>query len=141
MFHWRYLIRTAANQEDYDLIIDRYYFDQEFNLIPYNCPVDYRPSAPEGTRPNDPPDGYGPAHAAELVLNNEEDSLRNADNYRWYVVSKYWQWICKRQFDKQDDTMQDDRMIPSGSNGQVPYPGEVLPEQNPPPRARLFAML
>lgn len=141
MIHWRYLIRTAANQEDYDQIIPRDLYDLEFDAHYYDYPVDYRPGASIETRPNDPPDGYGPAHAAQLVLNNNGDSFDNADNYRWYVVSKYWQHICGRPFDKQEDPFKDDRMIPPGSNGQVPYPGEVPEEQIPPPRARLFAIL
>jgi len=108
--------------------------------------------------PNDPSDGYGPRNAAQLVFLDVGWSFKNTDNYRQYIVSKYFQFICRREFTRQDDTMKDDRMIPAGSNGQVPFPGEDLeqpttntvenprPEQTPPtnegplPPARLLAM-
>jgi len=147
MVHWRFLMRTAAIEELYDAVIpvaqliwDSDDEDQgEEEKITHT--IDYSSSASPLLKSNNPPDGYGPANAAQLVINNQGDSVQNADNYRWYVVSKYWQWICKRQFDKQDDPDKDDKMIPPESNGQVPYPGEVLQEQDPPPQARLFAML
>jgi len=140
-------MRTAAIEELYDAVIpvaqliwDSDDEDQgEEEKITHT--IDYSSSASPLLKSNNPPDGYGPANAAQLVINNQGDSVQNADNYRWYVVSKYWQWICKRQFDKQDDPDKDDKMIPPESNGQVPYPGEVLQEQDPPPQARLFAML
>lgn len=133
MIHWRYLLRTQYNEEAYDQIITQELYvpsededeDDEGDLEKVDITIDYEPDRFQDIKPNDPEDGYGPRNAAQLVINNQGDSVRNTDNYRWYIVTKYWQWICRREFAGQNDADQDDTMIPAGSNGQVPYPGEA----------------
>lgn len=49
----------------------------------------------------DPPDGYGPLHAKQLK------SVENADNYRCYAESKYWQYRCGRPFKESMDLADD----------------------------------
>jgi hypothetical protein len=44
-----------------------------------------------------PPDGYGPIHAKQLK------SVENADNYRCYAESKYWQYRCGHAFKESKD--------------------------------------
>jgi hypothetical protein len=43
----------------------------------------------------DPPSGYGPQFAGQLVGHANGDARKNADNYRWYALSKYWHDRCK----------------------------------------------
>ena len=51
----------------------------------------------------DPFDGYGFFHSQKI------HDIQNADNYRSYAESKYWQWKCGRTFGPsiglQDDTV------------------------------------
>jgi len=137
------MVRTASNQDLYDQIIEQMLINDDPDDPDYleeeevDITIDYHPDRFPYIKPSDPRNGYGPRNAAQLVANNQGDSVRNTDNYRWYVVSKYWQWICRREFAKQDSEDKDDRMVPAGSNGQVPYPGE----DNAPPWVRLLAKL
>ena len=48
-----------------------------------------------------PPDGYGSFHAKQIK------SVENADNYRCYAESKYWQWKCGRVFKESMDVADD----------------------------------
>jgi|SRR5271155_3743541 len=41
-----------------------------------------------------PKNGYGPQRSAELVTHANGDARRNADNYMWYALSKYWGDKC-----------------------------------------------
>lgn len=48
-----------------------------------------------------PPDGYGSFNAKQLK------SVENADNYRCYAESKFWQWKCGRAFKESMDSADD----------------------------------
>ncbi|EXJ93943.1 hypothetical protein A1O1_02336 [Capronia coronata CBS 617.96] len=47
---------------------------------------------------SDPPDGMGAFHAKLLKDRGPFAAIQNADNYRWYTLSKYWSWKCGRGF-------------------------------------------
>ena len=49
----------------------------------------------------EPADGYGSLHAKQLK------SVENADNYRCYAESKYWQYRCGRPFKESMDAADD----------------------------------
>lgn len=130
VMHWRYLVRNGINQHVFDDVIkhnanvedkDGKKKVEERDYIDDYIRDDY------DDKDLDPPDGYGPANAASLVINQAKDSYRNADNYRWYVVSKFWQEIFGREFKEQHDDDKGDKMVPEGAKGQVPYPGEHPP--------------
>lgn len=130
MLHWRYLVRDGRNQVPFDTVIKHtvYVKDEQGNQKEEERDYidDYDRDVYED-KDIEPLDGYGPKNAASLVINNESDSFRNADNYRWYIVSKFWQVGFGNQFDAQYDESKGDQMIPQGAKGQVPYPGERAP--------------
>jgi len=127
MLHWNYLVRTEENENQFDDLITHLVQDQddedEEELDERDFIDDYSDEYYED-RPITPIDGYGPVNTAKLVVNNEGDSVQNADNYRWYMVSKTWEFICAEQYAVQTDQSRSDTMVPIGSKGQVPYPGE-----------------
>lgn len=135
MVHWRLLVRASNNEEQFDEVIphtvlvpdpndedelqeeDRDYID-DYDRNQYEDPD------------IDPRTGYGPTNAHELVINGDDACFRNADNYRWYAVSKYWSWKCtqvangnKVVFDQQDNSDLGDAIIPPGCDAQIPCPG------------------
>lgn len=138
MIHWRQLIRAANNQERFDTVIthhvwirepdpddpdDYIYEEEEHDYIDDYSKSEYQ------NPPANPQTGYGPKNAHDLVLNGNQASFRNADNYRWYAVSRYWSWKCtdandgrKVVFGPQTDGDFDDSMIPEDCDGQVPCP-------------------
>lgn len=130
VLHWRYLVRDGWNQTPFDADIKHkvYVRDEHGNEREEERDYidDYDRDQYEDKN-TEPLDGYGPKNAASLVINQEKDSFRNADNYRWYIVSKFWQGSFGYEFDAQDDESKGDQMIPHGAKGQVPYPGERIP--------------
>ncbi|KAK5939388.1 hypothetical protein PMZ80_008692 [Knufia obscura] len=129
MFHWEYMVRIEKNQVIFDDLVEPTIEDPDNDdkLEDRDYIDDYDTAHYSGKPFNEPPDGYGPANAAQLRGNGFGDAWQNADNYRWYVVSRYWQFVCTKLFGRQTDRSKDDKMIPPGSKGQVPYPGEELP--------------
>lgn len=130
-FRWRYICVNIKGgyAEDFNRIVyhrvkfddgqvdERYYID------------DYHRFEPEwhDDPELDPDDGYGPIHAHYLVENEQGDSYRNADNYRWYIVSLYWEEVFTTLFEELDNADWTDKVVPKGANGQVPFPGEKPP--------------
>ena len=131
--HWRLLTRFADTQDlGFDTLIRHTVtIDQDTDETEDRDWIDDYKGEEYPEKHLDPDDGYGPQHAHQLVVNEEGDSFRNADNYRWCAVDIFWTWFCGREFEQQDDNDMGDKIIPEGSNGQVPYPGEQFPE--PPP--------
>lgn len=132
MVHWRLLVRDVNNEERFDAVIthtvllpdpddsdkleeeERDYID-DYNKDEYEDPD------------IDPVTGYGPANAHELVINGNDVSFRNADNYRWYAVSKYWSWKCTQVangqnivFGQQNNNDFGDGIVPKDCDGQIP---------------------
>ncbi|KAL2437169.1 hypothetical protein ABEF95_016665 [Exophiala dermatitidis] len=57
------------------------------------------PQIRDFSQPNSiPPDGMGAFHASLLKDLGPYTAIQNADSYRWYALSKYWSWKCKRGF-------------------------------------------
>ncbi|EHY54310.1 hypothetical protein HRR81_004650 [Exophiala dermatitidis] len=57
------------------------------------------PQIRDFSQPNsNPPDGMGAYHARLLRDLGPYTAIQNADSYRWYALSKYWTWKCKRGF-------------------------------------------
>lgn len=122
MVHWRILCRASDNEQEWDQVIP-HVLDGLDEPTTVDWIDDYLYDEYHDKN-IDPSDGYGPIHAWDLVINDVGDSFPNADNYRWYAVSKYWMYRCNKHFGQQTDEEHEDRMVPAGANGQVPYPGE-----------------
>lgn len=134
MIHWRLLVRDLNNKQKYDEIIPHTIYlpdpedEEEDEEVVQDFIDDYNKN--EYKDPDiDPSTGYGPANTHLLVINGGMASFRNADNYRWYAVSKYWSWRCtlaargqKVVFGQQDNNQLGDDIIPLGCDGQIPCP-------------------
>lgn len=91
--HWHHLTRTPENGQFYDQLITHDVYKPNENGEEVEETHDYIDDYDRDEYDDkdlDPDDGYGPQHAHQLVVNNEQDSFRNADNYRWFAVSLYW---------------------------------------------------
>ncbi|KAK5050403.1 hypothetical protein LTR84_003684 [Exophiala bonariae] len=80
--HWSYLLENIPGFSD---LIEG--DEGGFHQI-----KDY--SNPGGT----PPNGLGAFHALQLRNVGPYTSIQNADNFKWYALSKYWAWRCGRVF-------------------------------------------
>lgn len=82
LMHWSYLLKDTPGFSD---LIDK----DEAGL----------PQVRDFSQPQShPPDGMGAFHARLLKDFGPYVAIQNADNYRWYALSKYWSWKCKRGF-------------------------------------------
>lgn len=106
--HWQYLLKDVTGYNDVVKLSPVGVID-DYN---YNA---WRKWQPEVYWPDPPENGYGPFNA--LVLNHNYNDIAhlgqvNADNYRWYVQSKWWSLQCGRNFDKApaDGGKTDDRL-------------------------------
>lgn len=132
MMHWRLLVRATNNEKTFDAVIPHTVLypdplsEDEYEEEEHDYIDDYDKDQYED--PDiDPTTGYGPTNAHELVINGEDASFRNADNYRWYAVSKYWSWRCTQAakgqevaFRQQVNNDLGDAQIPKDCNGQIP---------------------
>lgn len=134
MVHWRKLVRTDNNKERWDAVVvhnqwiedpdeEGKYEEEEIDIVTDYDKNNYK------NPPAKPVTGYGPINAHQLALNGNRASFQNADNYRWYAVSKYWSWRCtwanggkKVVFGQQNNEYFDDGIIPEGCNGRIPCP-------------------
>lgn len=80
--HWSYLLETVPGFSE---LIEG--DEGGFHQI-----KDY--SNPGGT----PPNGLGAFHAMQLKDVRPYAAIQNADNFKWYALSKYWAWRCGRVF-------------------------------------------
>ncbi|KIW65490.1 hypothetical protein PV04_07747 [Phialophora macrospora] len=79
----------------------------------------------------DPPNGYGAYSAKRLKdlalsrpgANGRYPTLNNADNYMWYALSKYWSWVCRKDFGPEPNPFEDELRQQQGN----------LPVVQPPP--------
>ncbi|KAK5078570.1 hypothetical protein LTR64_003016 [Lithohypha guttulata] len=93
LVHWHHLTRTPENGHIYNQLITHDVYKPNENGEEVEETHDYIDDYDRDEYDDkdlDPPDGYGPQHAHQLVVNDEQDSFRNADNYRWFAVSLYW---------------------------------------------------
>lgn len=134
MIHWRLLVRASNNEQQFDAVITHDVWlpdpddEDELEEEEHDYIDDYNKNEYEDSDA-DPATGYGPANAHQLVLNGNYRSFRNADNYRWYAVSKYWSWRCTQAtgghrviFGGQTNNALGDDIVPRGADGQIPWP-------------------
>jgi hypothetical protein len=107
LIHWRTLVEKA--QDFYSIIRRQLNLD---HIIDYKLPTD-SPFA-------GPPQGIGPLWAHELVAHQNGDAVANADNYRWYVLSKYWQLTCPEKNGGQGWGTAVDQLRPGPGTGDCP---------------------
>lgn len=82
LMHWTYLLET----------IDRFSELIKPDEGGFHQIRDY--SSPTGV----PPNGLGAFHAMQLKDHGPYAGIQNADNFKWYALSKYWSWRCGRAF-------------------------------------------
>ena len=106
LVHWRYLFDDIPgwNQHIRKSAIDDP--DNMRYIIDYSYATQLEPG-----KYREPDNGYGPGHAHDVALHDiasngpqagYHDGLNNADNYKWYAVSKWWARACGRDFDAVD---------------------------------------
>lgn len=134
MVHWRLLVRAENNRERFDAVIPHVVIlpdpdDEDLEIEEEHDYIDDYDRDQQEDPEIDPLTGYGPKNAHDLVVNGGGASFRNADNYRWYAVSKYWSWRCtlaamgrRVTFGQQDNNDLGDKQIPPGCNGEIPCP-------------------
>ena len=105
LIHWRYLVYDGP-------LFDEIVVEQEGVPDGENIISDYDA---DSSNEFEPPDGYGPYHTRLLAEHEgSSDAVNNADNYRWYAQSKFWQWRCGRSFGPAPDNSYNDKLrVPS----------------------------
>ena len=108
IIHWRYIFVLGI--DDWIEVVTDYKEDEDDEKII----VDY--DANEGSFMT-PPSGYGPYNTRALASHRNGEAINNADNYRWYAPSKYFQWKCGRSFGPApDETFGDDLRLNQHGN-------------------------
>lgn len=82
LMHWTYLLET----------VDRFSSLIEPDEGGFHQIRDY--SNPSGV----PINGLGAFNAMQLKNRARYDAIQNADNFKWYALSKFWSWRCRRTF-------------------------------------------
>jgi len=82
LMHWTYLLQTV---DGFSSLIEP--DEGGFRQI-----RDY--SDPNGA----PVNGLGASNAMQLKNRGQYAAIQNADNFKWYALSKYWSWRCGRAF-------------------------------------------
>jgi hypothetical protein len=90
LIHWRYLLRDVPDFQDN--LLD--YLNEEVEEDEWII-TDFDGGDSSHFEPSD---GYGPVHARQLVDHDDGDARNNADNYRWYAQTRYFQFVCGREF-------------------------------------------